>query len=64
MITGKVIPGDVFGAGLNGGSGIRTRGTREGTPDFESGTFGRSVIPPRAKMAKGRHSVKHSSSCP
>ena len=29
-----------------GEGGIRTPGTREGTPDFESGTFGHSVTSP------------------
>jgi hypothetical protein len=39
---------------LTGGeSGIRTHGTLTGTPDFESGTFGRSVIsPPRTMTAE------------
>ena len=32
--------------GLGGESGIRTRGGRESTPDFESGTFGHSVTSP------------------
>ena len=41
-----------------GESGIRTRGTLTSTPDFESGTFGRSVISPRRTMAKGSLSVK------
>jgi hypothetical protein len=36
----------------SGESGIRTRGTLAGTPDFESGTFGLSVTSPRANMAK------------
>ncbi len=41
-----------------GESGIRTRGTLTGTPDFESGTFGLSVISPRRTMAKGVLPVK------
>ena len=36
----------------SGESGIRTRGTLTGTPDFESGTFGRSVISPPPTMTK------------
>ena len=44
--------------GLGGESGIRTRGGRESTPDFESGTFGHSVTSPPANMAKRRRSVK------
>jgi hypothetical protein len=39
----------------SGESGIRTHGTLTGTPDFESGTFGRSVIsPPRTMTAVHR----------
>ena len=34
-----------------GESGIRTHGTLAGTPDFESGTFGHSVISPRRNLA-------------
>jgi hypothetical protein len=34
----------------SGESGIRTHGTLTGTPDFESGTFGHSVISPPRKM--------------
>ena len=41
-----------------GESGIRTRGTLAGTPDFESGTFGLSVTSPPANMAKVRRTVK------
>lgn len=35
---------------VGGEKGIRTLGTLTGTPDFESGTFGRSVISPRRNM--------------
>ena len=35
----------------SGESGIRTHGTLPSTPDFESGTFGRSVISPRPNLA-------------
>jgi hypothetical protein len=38
-------------AGPSGESGIRTHGTLAGTPDFESGTFGHSVISPRRNVA-------------
>jgi hypothetical protein len=42
------LPQFIRSAGSCGERGIRTPGTREGTPDFESGTFNRSVIsPPR-----------------
>ncbi len=34
-----------------GEKGIRTLGTLAGTPDFESGTFGHSVISPRRNMS-------------
>ena len=37
--------------GPSGESGIRTHGTLAGTPDFESGTFGHSVISPRRNVA-------------
>jgi hypothetical protein len=37
--------------GPGGESGIRTHGTLAGTPDFESGTFGHSVISPRRNVA-------------
>ena len=40
-----------------GESGIRTHGTLSGTPDFESGTFGHSVISPRRNMNGGQGSV-------
>jgi hypothetical protein len=40
-----------------GESGIRTHGTLTGTPDFESGTFGRSVISPPRTMNAGRWTV-------
>jgi len=36
----------------SGESGIRTHGTLTGTPDFESGSFGRSDISPPGKMPK------------
>jgi hypothetical protein len=36
---------------VSGESGIRTHGTLTRTPDFESGTFGRSVISPPRTMA-------------
>ena len=35
---------------FGGGEGIRTPGTLAGTPDFESGTFGLSVISPFARV--------------
>ncbi len=45
-------------AALAGGeSGIRTHGTLTRTPDFESGTFGRSVISPPRTMAASVRSV-------
>src|SRR6185295_20372872 len=37
--------------GLCGESGSRTHGTLADTPDFESGTFGHSVISPRRTLA-------------
>ena len=40
-----------------GESGIRTHGTLASTPDFESGTFGRSVISPRRTLTKPNHPV-------
>ena len=40
-----------------GESGIRTHGTLPSTPDFESGTFGRSVISPRRNVTAGSESV-------
>src|SRR5688572_10812564 len=40
-----------------GERGIRTLGTLTGTPDFESGTFGHSVISPRRNMNGGGHPV-------
>jgi hypothetical protein len=40
-----------------GESGIRTHGTLTGTPDFESGTFGRSVISPPRTMTAGTRAV-------
>ena len=35
-----------FGPGFSGEGGIRTPGTREGTPDFESGPFDHSGTSP------------------
>ena len=49
---------EVSAANIGGESGIRTRGTLAGTPDFESGTFGHSVTSPPANMAKQAHPVK------
>ena len=43
--------------GSSGESGIRTHGTLTGTPDFESGTFGRSVISPPRTMTAGTDPV-------
>ena len=40
-----------------GESGIRTHGTLAGTPDFESGTFGHSVISPRRNVAGSGRAV-------
>jgi hypothetical protein len=51
-------PEDARCATSDGGeSGIRTHGTLTGTPDFESGTFGRSVISPPRTMNAGRWTV-------
>ena len=41
-----------------GESGIRTRGALASTPDFESGTFGLSVISPPRTIAKAVTTVK------
>ena len=35
---------------IGGEGGIRTLGTRKGTPDFESGPFGLSGTSPRARF--------------
>jgi hypothetical protein len=48
----------VLAVARGGESGIRTRGTLAGTPDFESGTFGHSVTSPPATMAKRNEAVK------
>ena len=40
-----------------GESGIRTHGTRTGTPDFESGAFDHSAISPRRVLAQARSRV-------
>ena len=37
---------DGIGQVDGGGGGIRTHGTRKGTPVFETGTFDHSVTPP------------------
>jgi hypothetical protein len=42
---------DRIAIGLSGESGSRTHGTLADTPDFESGTFGHSVISPRRTLA-------------
>src|SRR5262245_6083760 len=46
------------GSCSGGESGIRTHGTLAGTPDFESGTFGHSVISPPANLANASRPVK------
>jgi hypothetical protein len=43
---------------LGGEKGIRTPGTLTGTPDFESGTFGLSVISPPRKLVDRAFLVK------
>ncbi len=43
---------EVFGKPFGGGRGIRTPDTCYGTPDFESGAFNHSAIPPVDYTAK------------